>query len=129
MNRTNRTSMGLYARSWFGVPTSSSQYLRASQANLAPYPRGAGTIFFPGPPDGAGIGGLGRVTLGQDATAPVDTGGDLTFWILLAAGAYLLLGPGSGEFEPEEREMTPAERRKYAKILSGGSGRKRRRRS
>jgi len=41
--------LGLYAPSWFGVPTASSQYLQASQANMAPYRRGAGTIFFPGP--------------------------------------------------------------------------------
>lgn len=41
--------LGLYAPSWFGVPTASSQYLQASQANLGPYRRGAGTIFFPGP--------------------------------------------------------------------------------
>ena len=41
--------LGLYAPSWFGVPTSSSQYLQASQANMGPYRRGQGTIFFPGP--------------------------------------------------------------------------------
>lgn len=41
--------LGLYAPSWFGVPTASSQYLQASQANLGPFRRGAGTIFFPGP--------------------------------------------------------------------------------
>lgn len=41
--------LGLYAPSWFGVPTSSSQYLQASAANMGPYRRGQGTIFFPGP--------------------------------------------------------------------------------
>jgi hypothetical protein len=41
--------LGLYAPSWFGVPTASSQYLQASAANMGPYRRGAGTIFFPGP--------------------------------------------------------------------------------
>jgi hypothetical protein len=58
--------LGLYASSWFGVPTASSQYLQASQANLGPFRRGAGTIFFPGPggtmlpaPAPAGVAGLG----------------------------------------------------------------------
>lgn len=37
--------LGSYAPSWFGVPTASSQYLRAYNANLAPAPRGQGTIF------------------------------------------------------------------------------------
>jgi hypothetical protein len=41
--------LGLYAPSWFGIPTSSSQYLQAAQGNLGPYRRGYGTIFFPGP--------------------------------------------------------------------------------
>ena len=58
--------LGLYAPSWFGVPTASSQYLQASQANLGPFRRGAGTIFFPGPggslvaaPPAAGVSGMG----------------------------------------------------------------------
>jgi hypothetical protein len=57
--------LGLYAPSWFGVPTSSSQYLQASAANMGPYRRGQGTIFFPGPgaqvpaPPAAAGGGLG----------------------------------------------------------------------
>ncbi len=56
--------LGLYAPSWFGTPTSSSQYLQASQANLGPYRRGAGTIFFPGPGGvpalpPAGVSGMG----------------------------------------------------------------------
>lgn len=58
--------LGLYAPSWFGVPTASSQYLQASQANLGPYRRGAGTIFFPGPGGAlvpaappAGVSGMG----------------------------------------------------------------------
>lgn len=41
--------LGMYAPSWFGVPTASSQYLQASGANIGPYRRGGGTIFFPGP--------------------------------------------------------------------------------
>jgi len=45
----------MYGSSWFGVPTAGSQYLQASQANLGPFRRGSGTIFFPGP----GLGGLG----------------------------------------------------------------------
>lgn len=45
----NTPGLGLYAPSWFGVPTSSSQYLQASAANMGPYNRGQGTIFFPGP--------------------------------------------------------------------------------
>jgi hypothetical protein len=45
----SQIGLGLYAPSWFGVPTASSQYLQASQANLGPYRRGQGTIFFPGP--------------------------------------------------------------------------------
>ncbi len=57
--------LGLYAPSWFGVPTSSSQYLQASQANLGPFRRGGGTIFFPGPGGSlvaappAGVSGMG----------------------------------------------------------------------
>lgn len=39
------TGLGLYAPSWFGVPTASSQYLRAYNANLGPAPRGQGTIY------------------------------------------------------------------------------------
>lgn len=56
--------LGLYAPSWFGVPTASSQYLQASQANMGPYRRGQGTIFFPGPGGApalppAGVAGMG----------------------------------------------------------------------
>lgn len=55
--------LGLYAPSWFSVPTSSSQYLQAAQGNV-PFRRGAGTIFFPGPQGqpvlpAAGVSGLG----------------------------------------------------------------------
>jgi hypothetical protein len=38
--------LGLYAPSWFGVPTASSQYMRAYNANLGPAPRGQGTIYI-----------------------------------------------------------------------------------
>jgi hypothetical protein len=41
--------LGLYAPSWFGVPTASSQYLRAYNANIGPAPRGQGTLYVPGP--------------------------------------------------------------------------------
>lgn len=46
---SQRLGMGLYAPSWFGVPTASSQYLTAYGANYLPARRGQGTIFFPGP--------------------------------------------------------------------------------
>src|ERR1700687_5829834 len=41
--------LGLYAPSWFGIPTASSQYLQASQGNQPGFNRGGGTIVFPGP--------------------------------------------------------------------------------
>src|SRR5271155_3432435 len=41
--------LGLYAPSWFGIPTASSQYLQASQGNQPGFNRGGGTIIFPGP--------------------------------------------------------------------------------
>jgi hypothetical protein len=41
--------LGLYAPSWFGVPTASSQYLQSSQGNQPGFNRGGGTIIFPGP--------------------------------------------------------------------------------
>jgi hypothetical protein len=44
----NTPGLGLYAPSWFAVPTASSQYLQASQGNQ-PGRQGAGTIVFPGP--------------------------------------------------------------------------------
>lgn len=40
--------LGLYAPSWFGIPTASSQYLQTASPGMA-FNRGAGTIFFPGP--------------------------------------------------------------------------------
>jgi len=40
--------LGLYSPSWFSIPTSSDQYLRAAQPGMA-FNRGAGSIFFPGP--------------------------------------------------------------------------------
>jgi hypothetical protein len=39
--------LGLYAPSWFGVPTVSSQYLRANNGNM-PGRQGAGTLFAVG---------------------------------------------------------------------------------
>jgi hypothetical protein len=53
--------LGLYAPSWFGIPTASDQYLRAAAPGMT-FNRGAGTIFFPGPggvpalPAAAGMG-------------------------------------------------------------------------
>lgn len=40
--------LGLYAPSWFSIPTASDQYLRSAAPGMA-FNRGAGTIFFPGP--------------------------------------------------------------------------------
>lgn len=45
--------LGSYAPSWFGVPTASSQYLRAYNANIGPAARGQGTIYV-----ASGNGGL-----------------------------------------------------------------------
>lgn len=41
--------LGLYAPSWFGIPTASSQYLQAANGNMPGFNRGGGTILFPGP--------------------------------------------------------------------------------
>ena len=60
------SSLGLYAPSWFGVPTASSQYLRAYNANIGPAPRGQGTLYVP-----AGTGGA----LVPAVVAPVGPGG------------------------------------------------------
>jgi hypothetical protein len=40
--------LGLYTPSWFGIPTSSDQYLRSAAPGMA-WNRGAGSIWFPGP--------------------------------------------------------------------------------
>lgn len=40
--------LGLYQPSWFSIPSSSDQYLRAAAPNMA-WNRGAGSIWFPGP--------------------------------------------------------------------------------
>lgn len=40
--------LGLYQPSWFGIPTSSDQYLRASAPGYV-WNRGSGSIYFPGP--------------------------------------------------------------------------------
>jgi hypothetical protein len=45
----NTPGLGLYAPSWFGVPTASSQYLQAAAGNQPGFNRGGGTIIFPGP--------------------------------------------------------------------------------
>lgn len=61
----NTPGLGLYAPSWFGIPTASSQYLQAANGNMPGFNRGGGTILFPGPsgpvavPAAAGQGRLG----------------------------------------------------------------------
>ena len=40
--------LGLYTPSWFGIPTSSDQYLRSAAPGMS-WNRGAGSIWFPGP--------------------------------------------------------------------------------
>jgi hypothetical protein len=45
----NTPGLGLYAPSWFGIPTASSQYLQAASGNMPGFNRGGGTIVFPGP--------------------------------------------------------------------------------
>jgi len=45
----NTPGLGLYAPSWFGIPTASSQYLQAANGNAPGFNRGGGTIIFPGP--------------------------------------------------------------------------------
>jgi hypothetical protein len=45
----NVPGLGLYAPSWFGIPTASSQYLQAAAGNQPGFNRGGGTIIFPGP--------------------------------------------------------------------------------
>jgi hypothetical protein len=46
----NVPGLGLYAPSWFGIPTASSQYLQAAAGNMpGGFNRGGGTILFPGP--------------------------------------------------------------------------------
>jgi len=61
----NTPGLGLYAPSWFGIPTASSQYLQAAAGNQPGFNRGGGTIIFPGPqgavaiPAAAGGGRLG----------------------------------------------------------------------
>jgi hypothetical protein len=45
----NTPGLGLYAPSWFAVPTASSQYLQAAAGNAPGFNRGGGTIIFPGP--------------------------------------------------------------------------------
>lgn len=72
--------LGLYSPSWFGVPTSSDQYLRAYGANMLPANRGAGTIFFPGP-GGTMIPAPAALPAGVHpaAAAAAATGGKLGF--------------------------------------------------
>ena len=51
----NVPGLGLYAPSWFGIPTASSQYLQAAAGNQPGFNRGAGTIISPGPQGPAAI--------------------------------------------------------------------------
>jgi hypothetical protein len=48
MGVAQNMGLGLYSPSWFGIPTSSDQYLRAAAPGMA-FNRGAGSIWFPGP--------------------------------------------------------------------------------
>ena len=56
--------LGMYAPSWFSVPTSSSQYLQSAAPGMQ-FRRGNGSIFFPGPgsvpalPAPSGVSGMG----------------------------------------------------------------------
>jgi hypothetical protein len=92
-DRMTFPALGFYAPSWFGAPTASSQYLQASQANMGPYRRGAGTIFFPGP-------GRGLAGLGQDSSS-VSVDPNLLMWGvgLLVVGSFFL----GGRVEPQRR--------------------------
>jgi hypothetical protein len=65
----NTPGLGLYAPSWFGIPTASSQYLVASPGNI-PVNRGAGTLVATpsGPvlvPAAAGAAGAGGHVSGR----------------------------------------------------------------
>lgn len=55
--------LGMYAPSYFAVPTSSSQYMQSAAPGYA-FRRGAGTVYFPGPGGlpalpAAGVSGMG----------------------------------------------------------------------
>ena len=65
--------LGLYAPSWFGIPTASSQYLQASAGNVPGFNRGGGTIVFPGP------GGPVAVPATAAARAAAASGGRLGY--------------------------------------------------
>jgi len=104
----------MYGSSWFGVPTGSSQYLQSSQANLGPFRRGAGTIFFPGP----GLSGLG-----DDGAGAASDSSNLLLFGLIGLGLYLYVAP---LFEGRQRQrdyykkltkMTPARYRKERRDL------------
>jgi hypothetical protein len=87
-----------------------------SQANLGPFRRGQGTIFFPGP----GLSGLGDDTAGAPAAS------DSSNWLLvglMGLGFYLYVAP---LFEGRQRQrdyykkltkMTPARYRKERRDL------------
>ena len=71
--------LGLYAPSWLGVPTASSQYLTAYGANMLPARRGQGTIFFPGPGGTMLPGTVAPGPGGVPAVVPSGGGGALGF--------------------------------------------------
>ena len=48
MGVASSIGLGLYAPSWFGIPTASSQYLQTAAPGQG-FNRGAGAIYFPGP--------------------------------------------------------------------------------
>lgn len=57
----NTPGLGLYAPSWFGIPTASSQYLQSASGNMPGFNRGGGTILFPGPTAPAPVAPAGRL--------------------------------------------------------------------
>jgi hypothetical protein len=112
----------MYAPSWFAVPTPSSQYLQAAQANMGPFRRGAGTIFSPGP--GGARTPLGYLGQNGGAGAPASSGPDLGTLLLIGVGVYFLIGGGlfeSAETHSRERpmgKMTAAQRRAYGRKIA-----------
>jgi hypothetical protein len=61
--------MGLYAPSWFGIPTSSSQYLQTAAPGQT-FNRGRGALYFPGP----GSAAVAALPATAGGTAPAHLG-------------------------------------------------------
>lgn len=49
LHGVSEDGLGLYAPSWFAIPTASSQRLQAADRNMPGFNRGGGAIVFPGP--------------------------------------------------------------------------------